>query len=119
MARYGPRIGAAGRTIPMMLCALSAWHAGHSQIVIAGSATAARALRDEVARHYLPFGIVVPIADGKADDALARLLPFTAAMTGGDGAAAYVCREFTCRQPVTQPEELAKELAFTRTAILD
>ena len=37
LARYGPRIGAAGRPIPMMLCALSAWHAGLSQVVIVGA----------------------------------------------------------------------------------
>ena len=37
LARYGPRIGAAGRAIPMMLCALSAWHAGMSQVVIVGA----------------------------------------------------------------------------------
>jgi len=109
LARYGPRIGAAGRTIPMMLCALSAWHAGLSQIVIAGAAEVAHALNVEVARHYLPFGIVIPIAGG-ADDTLSRLLPFTASMTGRGGAAAYVCRDFTCRQPVTTPADLAQQL---------
>jgi uncharacterized protein YyaL (SSP411 family) len=109
LGRYGPRIGAAGRTIPMMLCALSAWHAGLSQIVIAGDAEVAHALNVEVARHYLPFGIVIPIAGG-ADDTLSRLLPFTASMTRRGGAAAYVCRDFTCRQPVTTPADLAQEL---------
>ena len=111
LGRYGPRIGAAGRTMPMMLCALSAWHAGHSQIVIAGDAVAADALKDEVARHYLPFGIVIPVAGGAAHDAVSRLLPFTASMTGRGRAAAYVCRDFTCRQPVTTPEDLARELS--------
>jgi uncharacterized protein YyaL (SSP411 family) len=110
LGRYGPRIGAAGRTIPMMLCALSAWHAGQSQIVIAGAAQAADALKAEVARHYLPFGIVIPIPDGTSRDALSMLLPFTASMSGGGGAAAYVCRSFTCRQPVTTPADLAPEL---------
>ena len=110
LGRYGPRIGAAGRTIPMMLCGLSAWHAGHSQIVIAGDAQAADALKDEVARHYLPFAIVIPIAGGAAHDALSRLLPFTESMTGRGRAAAYVCRDFTCRQPVTTPDDLAREL---------
>ncbi|MDP9323818.1 MAG: thioredoxin domain-containing protein, partial [Acidobacteriota bacterium] len=109
LGRYGPRIGAAGRTIPMMLCALSAWHAGLSQIVIAGDAEVAHALNVEVARHYLPFGIVIPIAGG-ADDTLSRLLPFTASMTRRGGAAAYVCRNFTCRQPVSTPTDLEQEL---------
>jgi uncharacterized protein YyaL (SSP411 family) len=112
LGRYGARIGAAGRTIPMMLCALSGWHAGYSQVVIVGPPQAAQALQEETARHYLPFSVVVPIAAGEAQEALSRILPFTAAMSTRDHrAAAYVCRAFTCRQPVTTPEDLARELA--------
>jgi len=110
LARYGPRIGAAGRTIPMMLCALSGWHAGYAQLVIAGAPDRAAPLARELARHYRPFTIVVPLVPGPPQQRLARLLPFTAAMSGQDGAAAYVCRDFTCRQPVTTPEELARQL---------
>jgi uncharacterized protein YyaL (SSP411 family) len=84
LGRYGPRIGAAARTIPMMLCSLSAWHAGLSQIVIAGSPDASRALTEELSRHYLPFAIVIPLTPGPAQDAVGRVLPFTAAMTPGD-----------------------------------
>jgi uncharacterized protein YyaL (SSP411 family) len=117
IGRYGPRVGAAGRTVPMMLCALSAWHAGLSQIVVAGDAHAAAPLLEELARHYLPFGIVIRIAGRGSDDRLAGLLPFTAAMTPHDGAAAYVCRNFTCRQPVTTVADLARELgAVTSSA---
>jgi uncharacterized protein YyaL (SSP411 family) len=112
LGRYGARIGAAGRTIPMMLCALSGWHAGYSQVVIVGPPQAAQILQEETARHYLPFSVVVPIAAGEAQEALSRILPFTAAMSTRDHrAAAYVCRAFTCRQPVTTPEDLACELA--------
>jgi uncharacterized protein YyaL (SSP411 family) len=110
LARYGPRIGAAGRTIPMMLCALSGWHAGYAQLAIAGAPDRAAPLTREFARFYRPFTIVVPLAPGLAQQRLARLLPFTAAMTDHGGAAAYVCRDFTCRQPVTTPEELVGQL---------
>ena len=110
LARYGPRIGSAGRTIPMMMCALSAWHAGYSQVVIVGDSGARRPLMAEAARHYLPFSIVIPISAAEARDEMSTLLPFTAAMTSGNGAAAYVCRDFTCRQPVGTAEELAGEL---------
>jgi uncharacterized protein YyaL (SSP411 family) len=114
LARYGPRAGTAARVIPMMLCALSAWHAGHSQIVIAGEAEApaTRALQQGLARHYLPFGVVVPLVPGDRQKRLSRLLPFVEAMTPGPaGAAAYVCRDFTCRAPVTDPQSLARELS--------
>jgi uncharacterized protein YyaL (SSP411 family) len=111
LARYGPRIGAAARTIPMMLCALSGCHAGYSQIVIVGAPGAAVPLMKEVARHYLPFGIVIPVTPGPSQAALGRFLPFTSAMSQReDRAAAYVCRDFACRQPVTAPEALASEL---------
>jgi uncharacterized protein YyaL (SSP411 family) len=115
LGRYGPRIGAAGRTIPMMLCALSAWHAGPSQIVIAGEAEAARALKEETAAHYMPFAVVIPVAPDASHERLSRLLPFTASMTSRGSAAAYVCRDFTCRQPVTTREALAMELTPAMT----
>ncbi|MFL6278524.1 MAG: thioredoxin domain-containing protein [Vicinamibacterales bacterium] len=110
IARFGPRIGAAARSIPMMVCALSAWHAGHSQIVIVGTGDAARSLATAIAHRYLPFALVIPIPGGARAESLSRLLPFTAAMTARDGAAAYVCRDFTCRQPVTTVTELVGEL---------
>ena len=117
LGRLGPRIGAAARAVPMMLCALSAWHAGMSQVVIAGDPASAdtQALRRELARHYLPFGIVIPLRPGAGQDALAAHLPAVAAMAPRDGrAAAYVCREFTCRQPVASADDLATELAGAR-----
>ena len=113
LARYGPRIGAAARAVPMMLCALSAWHAGYTQVVIAGTRTAAdtAALRAELARHYLPFAVVLPVEPGAGQHALGSMMPFIASMTPRDGrAAAYVCREFTCRQPVSDPRQLEAEL---------
>jgi uncharacterized protein len=113
LARYGPRLGAAARVVPMMMCALSAWHAGHAQVVIAGSpeADTTAALRRELAQHYLPFALVIPLAQGERQEALAAMLPFVAGMGPRDGAAAaYVCRDFTCRQPVTDPAALRAEL---------
>jgi uncharacterized protein YyaL (SSP411 family) len=109
LGRYGRRAGHAGRQIPMMMCALSAWHAGFSQIVVVGSDTIA--LEQELARHHLPFSLVVPIASTTDREMLGRLLPFTAAMTAPHGAAAYVCRDFTCRQPVSTAEDLRHELS--------
>ena len=109
LARYGPRIGAAGRQIPMMMCALSAWHAGYSQIAIVGTDPS---LKKALARYHLPFALVIPVVPGPEQNAVGRLLPFTAAMTTrGAAAAAYVCRDFTCAEPVTSPDDLARQLA--------
>ena len=113
LARYGERIGAAARVVPMMLAALTAWHAEHAQVVIAGAPAAAdtAALRMEAARHYRPFMVTVPLVPGQAQERIARLLPFARAMAQRDGrATAYVCRNFTCREPVVSPDALARQL---------
>jgi uncharacterized protein YyaL (SSP411 family) len=115
LARLGPRIGAAARAAPMMLCALSAWHAGFSQIVVVGRRNEAPALELEraLATHYLPFAIHVPVTPGASQDALAARLDFIRGLTPGDGAAAYVCQNFTCNRPVTRAEELRDLLNAT------
>jgi uncharacterized protein YyaL (SSP411 family) len=49
-----------------------------------------------------------------SQQALASKLPFVAAMRPVDGApAAYVCRDFTCRAPVTTVVDLERELAVS------
>jgi uncharacterized protein YyaL (SSP411 family) len=101
-----------GRAVPMMLAALSTYHAGMPQIVIAGEPGAAdtRALTDVVRSRYRPTAVVVPIRDAHRP-ALARLLPWTAALIRRDGrATAYVCRDFACEMPATSPEELGRQL---------
>ncbi|NUP63194.1 MAG: N-acylglucosamine 2-epimerase, partial [Nonomuraea sp.] len=65
-------------------------------------------------------GLVVALGDGEADDRgtgdpLVPRETFPALLEGrgpvGDAPAAYVCRGFTCRMPVTTVEELRAELA--------
>jgi uncharacterized protein YyaL (SSP411 family) len=95
----------------MMLAGLSAWHAVATQIVILGAGGDAQALRAEAARHYAPFALMVPVAPGDPQQALAASMPFIGAMrqTGGR-ATAFVCRDFACREPVTTIEALAAQL---------
>ena len=95
--------------LPFLARALSARHAGLMQVVLVGDSTAPgwQALGGEVAAAYLPFAIVVPVTPGERQAALARHLPWIAPMTLRDGrATAYVCRDFTCREPVTDREAL-------------
>jgi uncharacterized protein YyaL (SSP411 family) len=113
LARYGPRAGAAARAIPLMLSALSAWHAEHLQVVIVGdsSSETTRALQASLATHYRPFALTIVVEPGPRQAALATRLPFIAAMAPRDGhAAAYVCRDFTCQAPVTDPAALAAQV---------
>jgi uncharacterized protein YyaL (SSP411 family) len=115
LARLGPKIGGAARAVPMMLSALSAWHAGLNQIVLVGprGVETTRAMQSAISKRYLPFGIQISVEPGERQAALAERLPFIGAMTAGSGAAAYVCRDFTCRQPVFEPDALLDELSAT------
>jgi len=98
LARYGPRVGAAGRVVPMMLCALAQRHASPVQVVITGAGSdPARPLEVALAARYLPFAVHVPVTPA-TQERLARLLPFVAAMPA-DTAAVYVCRDFVCLEP--------------------
>jgi uncharacterized protein YyaL (SSP411 family) len=113
LGRYGPHAGRAARVIPMMLAALSAWHAGVMQIVLLGSQEAARPLRVELARRYLPFGLMIPVSPGEGQMALAHTMPFVGPMRLVDGrATAFVCRDFACREPVTTAEALGAQVGF-------
>ena len=112
LARYGGRIGAAARVVPMMLAALSAWHAEHSQVVIMGAPDAPDtiALRAVAARHYRPFMVAIPLIPAH-QRALGDLLPFVLDMRLREGrATAYLCRNFTCKEPVTTPDALSRQL---------
>ena len=81
------------------------------EIVLAGTSgdPGLAALRREVDRRYLPRAVV---ATNAADDAaLAALAPGVAALPMREGrATAYVCENFACQLPVTDPAALAKLL---------
>jgi uncharacterized protein len=113
LARFGPKIGAAARVIPMMLAGLASWHAEHTQVVIVGPPDREDtvALQREIGRRYRPFAVVVPVTPGSTQDALANVMPFVGAMRMRESrATAYVCRAFTCREPVTDVEALGAQL---------
>ena len=107
------RIDGAGRSVPMMLAALSAWHAGVQQIAIVGAAGdgARDALEQSVSGRYVPFAVVVPVEPGERQRRLAAIAPLVGAMSAPDGrATAYVCRDFACQAPTSDPEDLARQL---------
>ncbi len=83
------------------------------EIVIVGDPSGAdtRALIETARRPYLPNAAVLVVATGEGGDAIRKLVPFTAAYETVDGsAAAYVCRNFECKLPTTDPAKLAKLL---------
>jgi uncharacterized protein YyaL (SSP411 family) len=109
---FASRIEQGARTVPMMMAALSAYHAGIAQIVVTGdpAASATGALTEVVSRRYLPFAITIPLVP-EHTASLARLLPWTDAMARRvEAPAAYVCRNFACLAPAMSAEELIEQL---------
>ena len=111
LSRYGPRAGRAARAIPMMLAGLAQWQGGMSQIVVLGSVEETVPLRAEIARHYLPFAIVIPVQPGDSQQKFGQFIPAIGAMHQTNArATAFVCRDFACQAPVSDPAELGAQL---------
>ena len=81
------------------------------EVVIAGPPEAedTSALVDAVRSVYTPFAVVLQRPPGAAQ--VTELAPFTEAQTPVDGgAAAYVCHDFRCEAPTTDPAQLREQL---------
>ena len=93
-----------------LLTAALAHHDGFIEIVVVGEDDeATKALLRECYRTYLPTKIVARLHPGSQSE-----LPLFAGRDLVDGRpAAYVCRDFVCKRPVTTVEALRAELAAT------
>ncbi len=109
---FAARLRAAPAAVPQMLVACLQAQAHPRQVVVAGDRQAAdtRVLVAEVRRRFLP-DLVLLLVDDASRAALAGWNPALGAMHPIEGkAAAYVCENFTCREPVTAPGRLAELL---------
>ena len=103
--------------MPQMLVALDFSLSKPRQIVIAGKPDApeTKALLAEVHRHFLPNKILL-LADGAdGQKYLGEKNEALRSMSILNGKpAAYVCENFTCKTPVTDPDDLRKLLTTSR-----
>jgi uncharacterized protein len=106
---FGTRLLAHGRTLPMMAAALCVALAPPEQIVVVGDRSdETAALWRAANRRYRPFAQVLRVEPGEEQQRLASLLPWVSGMAPIDGtAAAYICRNFTCDAPTTDPARLS------------
>jgi len=83
------------------------------EVVIVGDPDkeSTRALIKTVRTAYLPHAAVLLVAPGSRGTSVHRLAPFTKPYTQvDDRATAYVCQNFQCQLPTTDPKKLAKLL---------
>ena len=113
---FGAHTGQLARALPMMMAALSTYHAKITQVVIVGPRedVATKDLMRTLASKCRPFALVVPVEPGPRQRSLSRLLPFVEPMDmRGGRPTAYVCHHFACGEPVTDPAGLDEELSRT------
>jgi uncharacterized protein YyaL (SSP411 family) len=117
LAAFAGRIVAAPVALPQLCAALEYSRAQPSQIVLAGSRDACGPFLREINRRYLPNTIVLLVDSDEVRGALARHAPEIQAMQQIGGAAtAYLCENFACRLPTTDPQQFAKMLDRPRAA---
>jgi uncharacterized protein YyaL (SSP411 family) len=89
--------------VPCLAVALDFALAAPQQVVITGGAGHA-AMLAAVHHGFRPHRVVLHADGGRGQDFLAGHVPAIGAMKPIDGkATAYVCRDFTCHEPVTDP----------------
>jgi uncharacterized protein YyaL (SSP411 family) len=78
------------------------------EILIAGdrSASGTKEMIDTVHRLYCPNRVLMFKDSGKSGEDLSEIAPFTGPVTSGEGPAAYICENFSCRNPVGSASEL-------------
>ncbi|MEW6236179.1 MAG: thioredoxin domain-containing protein [Candidatus Omnitrophota bacterium] len=95
---------------PQMLCALDFLLSSPREIVLAGKKEDLHSYRKSLFASFLPNKVIL-YAYPEAVEELVRLAPAAQGKAPLNGKpAAYVCRNFACRQPVVSVEELMEQL---------
>jgi len=110
IAAFEPRLAVASAALPQMLAACEFLTSEPRQIVIAGEKESAdtRELLRVVFAQFSPDRIVLLIDSDASRAALTPAIPAIEGMRKLEGrATAYVCRDYACQLPVSNPDELA------------
>ncbi len=106
---YGQQIGRVPRGFAKTLMAADFLLNGPLELAFVGSRSdpGHDRLLDEAARHFVPYRI---IAYGNPDASASRHPLLQGKHPVNGQAALYVCRNYTCRAPLTDPKDLAQAL---------
>ncbi len=114
VAAFTPQLSRFPSAMPQMLVALDFLNGPPAQIVIAGAREdeRTRALLHETRRYFLPRAVFLLLESNDSREFFGSRHDALRPMNAINGKpAAYVCRDFTCAAPVTEPAELARLLA--------
>ncbi|MCF8084739.1 MAG: thioredoxin domain-containing protein [Deltaproteobacteria bacterium] len=96
-----------------MLQALDFMIGPTQEVVIAGRSDAddTQAMVDLIHRSFLPHQVTLLLSGEEMRSHLTELAPFARDMIAIEGkATAYVCRQYACQAPITDPKEMEKAL---------
>jgi hypothetical protein len=125
LAAFGGSLKRSPRSLPKMLAGLELCASDLIEVAIvspraegpkkAAFATKTEALLQKLRRSFTPGHVLVVAIEGEDVDQKAALTPFVAQKVARKNLpTAYVCRGGTCKQPVTDPELFARQLAEAR-----
>ncbi|HUZ46055.1 MAG TPA: thioredoxin domain-containing protein [Terriglobia bacterium] len=111
---FGRHLENAPETVPQMVAAVDFSLVPPRQVVIAGDAASpdAQALLRVVHELYFPNKVLFLVDTPEQREQLAKWLPFIQGMQQLDGKpTAYVCENYVCKLPTSDPRQVAELLA--------
>jgi uncharacterized protein YyaL (SSP411 family) len=111
LAAFSLRLSQAAQAMPQMLAACEYLLNEPRQIILVGDRKdpGTQALLSTLYSHFVPNRIVLLVDSLEARRELAAGIPAISSMQRvGDRASAYVCRNYTCQLPVSEPEKFSE-----------
>ncbi|HYF37022.1 MAG TPA: thioredoxin domain-containing protein [Prosthecobacter sp.] len=111
---FGSALESSPAAVPMLVTAFDFLQRGKQQIVLAGDSSSSefKALAATVHKRFLPNAVLLHADGADAQSWLGQRNQALAAMQPVNGKpAAYVCQNYACQAPVTDPAALDKLLA--------
>jgi len=113
MRSFAKQVGAVPAAYTQFMQALDFAHGPTRDILIAGdfSSPATKQMIGTAHRLYDPNRVLMLKESGRHGEDLSKIAPFTGPVIPGEtGPAAYVCENYSCRNPVGSPSELESVL---------
>ena len=120
LSAFAARLQSDPEAVPALASALDFRLAQTKQILIAGDSASqdTRQLLAQVNTRFLPNKILLLADGGKGQQQLARWLPFVAGVHRlKDHATAYICENYVCKLPTTDPRVVARLLEKWRSSV--
>jgi len=114
---FGVQLKSSPESMPAMISAYEALTAQRRQVALAGvlGTQGLDAMTAIFWRDYLPNAILIHAVGGPAQQQLSRTLPLVATLRQKNGeATAYICKNYTCNAPTTDPAMMQSLLTNRR-----